>query len=522
MTSKYTLDRNRLALAIGTLLAVGPIQAGEDANIVVTTIEDAPVGTVTDACTLRDAVASAQEQTAVGGCDSGQDIINIIGFEEALSESVITLSEGPIGIDDPETLGISGPVPGDPAGITIDGNHQSRLFRIDGGTQVGFKYLTLSGGQTAAGGGGTYDYGGGAIRATNTDLFIEDVILTNNRTDAFPAPGGALDADDVDLEIRDSVFRENSTHGDNSWGGAMELTDSDVTIENTVIKNNSTNGNFSRGGAMRVHHGSLELSRSKVEDNVTLGENSPGGAIEASNAPITITESSIESNATKQSPGGGLHVSHDEITLNKSTVSGNTAGGNDSTGGGIHSHRSDLTLEQSTISNNSATNDGGGILFNEGDVEDRTFAVVYSTIAVNSSDQGGTDGIHHVGDYNFTLRTSLVVQDSPEEVGCNREPDKYTYSLSTDATCAGSASDPADIALAPLSDNGGRTRTHSISTTSDAVDAGIQCHTQYGADSDQRDYPRPGHGTSECDAGAFEAQPDAMIFRDAFYVDPMR
>lgn len=522
MTSKYTLERNRLALAIGTVLAVGAAQAGEDANIVVTTTEDAPVGTITDECTLRDAVASAQDQAAIGGCDSGQDIINIIGFDEALSHSVITLSEGQIGIDDPETLGISGPVPGDPDGITIDGNHESRLFRIHGGTQVGLKYLTLTGGQTATGSGEMYDNAGGAIRATNTDLFIEDVVLTNNRTDAFPAPGGALDADGVELEIHDSVFSNNSTLDDNSWGGAMELTHSDVTIRNSVIENNSTNGAFSRGGAMRVHHGSLEVTRSTFKHNATLGEGSKGGAIHASSLPVTLTESTIESNSTEQSPGGGLYVSHDEITLTNSTVSGNTAGGNGSTGGGIHSHRSDLVLEQSTISGNSATSDGGGIYFNEGDVEDHTFGIMYSTVAFNSSDQGGTDGIHHAGDYSFNLRTSLVVQDEPGSIGCNREPDKYLYSLSTDATCAGSASDASDIALAPLARNGGSTPTHAISTNSVAVDAGAQCHTQYGVLHDQRDFPRPGLGTSDCDAGAFEAQPDEAIFNDAFYEGPMR
>ena len=232
-------------MTIGSLLTCSLAQAGEDPNIIVTTTEDAAIDSPTGECTLRAAVESAQTQSAVDGCEAGQSIINIIGFESELAESTITLTEGQIQIHDPETLVIQGPVAEAPAGITIDGGGNSRLFDIEGGVQVGMKYLTLSGGQTTEGG---YSGGGAAINARDTTLLLEQVVISGNRTDGSLAAGGAILAVDVDLSLANATITGNSTHDSNSRGGAMNLVRSQVSISNSVISHNSTDGLHAQGG----------------------------------------------------------------------------------------------------------------------------------------------------------------------------------------------------------------------------------------------------------------------------------
>jgi CSLREA domain-containing protein len=517
MQCKYALRRNRLAVTIGSVLACGLVHAGEDANILVTTAEDAPIGSLTDECTLRAAVEAAQTQSAIDGCEPGQAIMNIIGFDPSLAHSTITLTEGEIGIEDPDTLVMRGPVDGDPSGITIDGGGTARLFNIAGGVQVGMKYLTLTNGKSVGSG---YAYGGGAIRTDDTILILEHVEIANNQTDGMLAAGGGILAIDTDLTLTDSTITGNSTHDANSRGGGLMVLRGQLSISRSEISNNSTDGVFAQGGGLRLSNSSATLSRTQVTGNRTDTYNSPGGGIFATDSELTIVDSTIADNLTTQgqSSGAGIGASFSDITVERSTITGNQTQGSAAHGGGVFASRSDLEIRQSTVSGNSASGNGGGIYFRNPYDQDYSHRIFYSTVAFNSA-VGQHGGIYHDGAANFILRTSLVVQADPQDSGCNKQPDKYLDSISTDAVCASVNTSLADIALEPLADNGGPTPTHALAEASVAIEAGGDCETNYGITADQRGYPRPGLGSSQCDVGAFEAQPGDSLFRDQFIIE---
>jgi len=93
-------------------------------------------------------------------------------------------------------------------------------------------------------------------------------------------------------------------------------------------------------------------------------------------------------------------------------------------------------------------------------------------------------------------------------------------SFSSDVACLQTSPIVAadDLALAPLDDNGGLSRTHALGLQSIAIDAAGDCAE---LDSelmvDQRSEIRPGLNSAACDAGAYEAQlPVDSIFADAF------
>lgn len=517
MQCKYALRRNKLAVTIGSVLACGLVHAGEEANIIVTTTADAPIGELSSECTLRAAIESAQTQSSMDGCEAGQSIVNIIGFDTSLAHSTITLTEGEIKIEDPDTLILRGPVDGDPSGISIDGGANSRLFNIEGGVQVGMKYLTLTNGKTVGSG---YAYGGGAIRADDTILILEHVEISNNQTDGMLAAGGGILAIDSNLTVTDSTITGNATHDSNSRGGGLMLLRSQLSISRSELSNNRTDGVFAQGGGIRLSHSTATLSRTQVTGNRTDTYNSPGGGIFATDSDLTIVESTIADNLTtqNQSSGGGIGASFSDITVERTTVSGNRTQGSSSHGGGVFASRGDLEIRQSTVSGNSASGHGGGIYFRNPYDQDYSHRIFYSTVAFNTAAEGD-GGIYHNGAETFILRTSIVAQGDPQDSGCNKQPDKYLDSVSTDAVCASVNTSLADIGLQPLADNGGHNLTHALAAHSVAIDAGGDCETSYGITADQRGYPRPGLNSSQCDAGAFEGQPGDAVFQDRFMIE---
>ena len=81
--------------------------------------------------------------------------------------------------------------------ITIDGQQQTRLFRVEPGVNAELRRLVLTGG--APGAGNAQPGEGGAIRNAGT-LTISDVFLTENSTDtaAATADGGIADDRAID------------------------------------------------------------------------------------------------------------------------------------------------------------------------------------------------------------------------------------------------------------------------------------------------------------------------------------
>ena len=184
-----TTDANGNARITNGTVDIG---ATEVRNIVVTTASD-----VVDA---NDGVTSLREAVALANADVDYDIIS---FDASLAGSTITLTGGELAL----TKDVS--IDGEANGITISGNHTSRIFMAGDGTagvDIAVKNLTLADGNAQGGNGGTpfsipgkgYGGGGGGLGAGGA-LFIRD---------------GAS------VTLTDVALADNAAAGGNGSGGA--------------------------------------------------------------------------------------------------------------------------------------------------------------------------------------------------------------------------------------------------------------------------------------------------------------
>ena len=202
-------------------------------------------------CTLADAVAAHNSETAVNGCAAGNGL-----------DTIFFAVTGTITIDEPleitnGILQIAGPTFGcsgaGPCGITISGGGSSQIVVADADTLVGLFFLTLRNGFA-----NTF-FGGGAISANGTFLEVDDCLLLNNTAegpDAFDGGrGGALSqVSNGEVEIINSTFVGNSavpgTSSGDGLGGAIYSTASSTTL--LTVTNSTFSGNSATKGA--VYH----------------------------------------------------------------------------------------------------------------------------------------------------------------------------------------------------------------------------------------------------------------------------
>ena len=179
--NKYTLRQTPLSAVIGSVLASGSAQA---AIITVNTNQDAPVGTVTTHCTLRDAVHAANTGAPAGGCEAGSSNHDEIVFG-ALQSSTITLSEGEMMVTGPLT--INGAVAGDTTRVLIDADKASRVFRAVAGVPGQFEFVLR---EMRLRNGSIADGSGGAISALGANLALDEVSVKYSA--AVPAAAGRV------------------------------------------------------------------------------------------------------------------------------------------------------------------------------------------------------------------------------------------------------------------------------------------------------------------------------------------
>ncbi len=293
-----------LSIAIGSLLSTGNLSA---TVITVTTTADGAIGSPSDQCTLRSAVATANSGTPYGTCtiDGGIGEPYDIQFDSGLIGETITLSEGEIGITSQVT--IAGPVPGDPAGLTIDAAGQSRIFLITGPDpgdgavdfDAGLENLTLTGGTTTS--QGQY---GAAVRAFQANLSIDSSIITGNAVEGDFAGGGGLSVRRGNLVINDSSVENNTTSGYAGTGGGIDVRLGDATITTSLVAGNSTTGGgYANGGGLFINNGLLTVINSTISSNAA-GSEAFGGGIGAFNATTQITHSTFAYNTAPNGADG--------------------------------------------------------------------------------------------------------------------------------------------------------------------------------------------------------------------------
>lgn len=432
--NKYAFRPAPLSLAISTAVASVTAHA---ATITVTTHADGPLGSITDECTLRAAVAAANDGITVDGCPAGSAGADEIVFDAGLAHSTITLADGELLIDN--NLSITGPVPGDAGGITIDADDASRLFRAYG-ADVGLRGLTLTGGRLSGGtsnegaavrvnGGGNLtlrdsrvsghsvvgrSYGGG-IFVVDGNASIYDSEISGNSVDGLPY-GVGIGVSRGDLVIRDSVIEGNVGYGTRGRGGGVNLRGGKLSVFDSEISGNR----LQVGGASGVGFGGagifadssdVTIVDSTIAGNAVEGDHHSGGGVfvfaaKAAQIQVEVIGSSILNNTTSGAEvhGGGLAVVSDEspaeVEIVNSTISGNVTAGNESHGGGIAGKGLpgygsgpipvDIIMRNTIVTDNStqgADSSGGGVWVRLGDAQ-----IEHSTISDNSTAGGDAFG----------------------------------------------------------------------------------------------------------------------------------
>ena len=427
------------------------------ATFTVTSISDGPVTATGDLSgSLRQAIFDAN-------ANPGADVIE---FDESVfsggDSSLLRLTSGELEVTDSLTIdgstGVDVAISGDAngndvvlaGGITdvdasgadlLDDNSRVLNFSSETGNLT-LSAVTITGGRTVGDGAG--------IRAaSNGVVSLSDSIVSGNSTEGGRGGG---------------VFLEGSGSTLDNFGGELKL------LNSTVSQNKAEGGGYFEGG---------------------------GGIATGYGSVLTVADTTVSDNSATRS-GGGIFSNYGMVTINNSTVSGNSA---DFDGGGIHLYglgilpsggfdppvRNSLTLTNSTISGNSS-----GISFSGLSSPDLT--LINSTITGNT--RLGVYANGYFDPVSLTVRNSIVAGNGGNEgipsdlitgdyvnnvYGTSGTTGTINHSLIGNAdqvtvtgtgNLTGTAANPLDPELGPLTDNGGPTLTHALLPDSPAINAG--------------------------------------------------
>ena len=334
--------------------------------------------------------------------------------------------------------------------------------------------------------GDAADQGGGGIFNNGGTLIVSGGSVLANFADGISGSGGGiLNANGGTVSVTDTLIAENvasragggiedvSVTGDIvADGNAISLTRVDLLRNNAgvMVAGGRAGALFAspgNGGGLHVTgSGNISVIDSNVDGNVAANE---GGGLWNNGGIMTVTGSTLSGNSSPQ--GGAIYNNSNvgDVTLVNSTISGNSAS---DAGGGIYSDGGNVTLTSVTIANNNAGT-GGGLLIVGG-----TATIGSSIIAANTAGTGA--------DISGTVTSNnnnVIGNTSGATIGSSGNRDRLNV----------------NARLQPLANNGGRTRTHALRSGSPALGNG----DQNGVAVDQRGEVRPqGAGP---DSGAFES-----------------
>jgi CSLREA domain-containing protein len=458
------------ALCVAASLTAAAQPAAAAAPFVVTTTIDEDDGVCDAHCSLREAIAAADDDPDVSTVKVPAGVYVLDGK--------ISVSNTEIAI-----IGTGNPV------IKSDGSAEDRVFDFDDPTDITIEGVTITDGDVPDDPGA--DAGGG-IRAHGR-LTLRNVNVVNNTTGG---DGGGIWTDGP-LTIVGGTFEGNSADG--AGGGLFAQTDL-VNITGTRFVSNSAIG---PGGGIRhgAGFGDLRVSSSSFVGNETIGDD--GGAISSVTQNLTFIEkSTIDHNDASDDGGGISHGGSGTLAIASSMISFNETGDD---GGGLSIDAGIINITNSTFARNVAGLDGGGIYANGGATNVR-----FGTVAHNTADAAllGTPvgGGIRVASGTFTLAGSIV-SDNLDVDGTPVHDCAGATGGSNNVFRTTGCNSGSDVLAVPdieaPANNGGPTLTMAIppgSIAADRVPTGQAPCSQ--VTSDQRGVPRV--APSDCDAGAYE------------------
>lgn len=253
---------------------------------------------VSGSCTLADAVASANSDTAVGGCATGSGADTIALTQTAVLDSIAVMDEGENGLPT-----VTSEVTIDGGGFSIQRDAAGPQFRILKVDTVGI--LTLDDVTLSYGHVGTsvprVDQDGGAILSRGS-LYLLNSTISYSRASRF---GGGIASFGTALLDNSTVTQNDAPYGGGVYNyGAMAVLGSTVSF-------NSAYGYFGAGGGFLNHSsGDLTISKSTLNNNTASRDYASGGAVDNS-GELVIFNSTMSDNVASYGgaiAGGGTIV----------------------------------------------------------------------------------------------------------------------------------------------------------------------------------------------------------------------
>ena len=446
----------------GVLLLSGAATA-HAATLLVTTTADAYDGVCNLHCSLRDAIAVANQAPSL-------DTIVLPPGTYMLTRPAALDADGlPVDDDDQQIgdLDVIGDlrIKGlDTTRTIIQGQFNDRLFEVRPDARLRLEKLSLQGGDTV--------HNGGAVKNLG-QLRLHEVLVQNNRA-VSPLPDGPL------------TPGEDFDHGQ---GGAI-VNHGDLTITASRLQFNHAEANGlgfasgGRGGAI-FNYGSVRISESNLyRNNIGGGDGGGGPAIYNLRGNVEVERSVISGHTGQEFSSAAVLNFEGEITLSNSTLTGN------STGALGNFHSTPASPAKATLTNVTVT---------ANDTCDRWAVVSTGDLRIRNS--------IIAGNFDFCItQTPLncATSGTYEAIGllAGDEPSSCTADL-----FASFEDVFTKVLYHPINKHSNTVWTYDLRPGSAAIDAGIgDCIAQ-----DQRGVARPkdgnGDGVALCDLGAYELQP---------------
>ncbi|HEA28777.1 MAG TPA: T9SS type A sorting domain-containing protein [Leeuwenhoekiella sp.] len=355
--------------------------------------------------------AVSHAQVVTSGADDGSDGTLRTEINDTPAGGTITFSVNSVDLNSEIAINKDLTITGN---VTIDAGSNSRIFNISSGSII-LNDLILTNGMAE---------NGGAIMAFDTDLVLNNVMVSNSVANGDSGSGGAiLVGEGATLTASNSTFENNRA---NRAGGAIEgaygnnlgitLTDSDFKGNNAgIAPATAAPGN---GGAIHITGaGSIDVSGGTFEENIAASE---GGGLWNGTGTMTIAGGAlifrnVASGNDADNGGGGVYNNGGTLRISEKTeISQNEADGTLGSGGAILTTAGSVSLENARLVSNIAIRAGGAIEIIEG-----TLDLNFSKFINNRFDAGkaapGNGGAVHVsgaatvnvtgGEYNGSRAT---------------------------------------------------------------------------------------------------------------------
>ncbi|MFP3940549.1 MAG: choice-of-anchor Q domain-containing protein [Thermoanaerobaculia bacterium] len=477
-TCPGTARRLRRALVIPSLVLLTTLPAGA-ATLTVDTTGDELDPSPNGACSLREAVESANRDADFGGCVGdgayGDDTIVLPAGDYRLTrtpgEDFLDLDNS-VGDLDVLTGGALEILGAGSAGTVIEAAGSEPFGVLQAGTSAPLRLvdLTVAGGERVAGAG----------VFAEAELTLERVVVRDNVARGVDA-GGAGIVSFAALTLIDTLVSAN----------VADLEDP------CDVGPPSTGGGVLALGALRSG-GSILIERSTISDNTVTGdpdcEGLGGGlGIVTDVDPVRLVNSTVSGNSAPF--GGGIDLVDLDGLFSEALMETKAAGGaarrprTGRTGSGW-AHRSGTplagglspreshgppSLEHVTIAANSAHSVGGLSIVSF--AETGEVLIENSLIGANTADHAPDCSRFGVNETSQGVNLLAVDEPLADDVAClSGPPDRV-----------GSLASPLAPRLGPLQDNGGLTPTQTLMAGSPALDAA----PDQGEAVDQRGAPRP-------------------------------